>query len=324
MRRRQAAADSSLELLLDTICNTFGGILFLAMLVSLLLAQTQRRTEAAARAGGDRPALSPAEVIQQERRAADLRDEAARCEALIDDLRGMTARFSDPSLEALMQRVAEAESGNAGRESQRAALLASVADAQAAAARAAAAAADGANRHDQARSAAEAARRRLAAAERERESLARSGADMDVRMKSEATIEVSGKTPRERGTQKREMAVMLKYGRLYQMHRYSAADRTVNTADFIVESDGGTNRARPRPTAGVDLTSPAAAADVGRMLAAFPTRDWYICLVVHADSFREFLVFKAWLVSRGYDYRVFPAAQPVVDESSDAGNARVQ
>ena len=37
MSNRRRAGDSSLELLLDTITNTFGGILFLAILVSLLL-----------------------------------------------------------------------------------------------------------------------------------------------------------------------------------------------------------------------------------------------------------------------------------------------
>lgn len=39
MRRKPAPTDS-LELLLDTICNTFGGILFIAILVVLLLQMT--------------------------------------------------------------------------------------------------------------------------------------------------------------------------------------------------------------------------------------------------------------------------------------------
>jgi hypothetical protein len=37
MARRKSAENSSLELLLDTICNTFGGIIFLAILVAVLL-----------------------------------------------------------------------------------------------------------------------------------------------------------------------------------------------------------------------------------------------------------------------------------------------
>ena len=40
MSRRRAAKQDSLELLLDTICNTFGGVLFIAILVVMLLQQT--------------------------------------------------------------------------------------------------------------------------------------------------------------------------------------------------------------------------------------------------------------------------------------------
>lgn len=43
MRRRRSAEQSdSLELLLDTICNTFGGIVFMAILVSLLTTDSAR------------------------------------------------------------------------------------------------------------------------------------------------------------------------------------------------------------------------------------------------------------------------------------------
>ena len=36
MSRRQRRVADSLDLLLDTICNTFGGVLFIAMLVMIL------------------------------------------------------------------------------------------------------------------------------------------------------------------------------------------------------------------------------------------------------------------------------------------------
>ena len=36
-RRQRTETNSSLDLLLDTICNTFGGIIFLAILVAVLL-----------------------------------------------------------------------------------------------------------------------------------------------------------------------------------------------------------------------------------------------------------------------------------------------
>lgn len=42
MRRRRRGPGSSLGLLLDTICNTFGGVLFVAMLLAVLLQTTTR------------------------------------------------------------------------------------------------------------------------------------------------------------------------------------------------------------------------------------------------------------------------------------------
>ena len=46
MSRRRSRKQDSLELLLDTICNTFGGVLFIAILVVMLLQQTGRGSPA--------------------------------------------------------------------------------------------------------------------------------------------------------------------------------------------------------------------------------------------------------------------------------------
>lgn len=46
--RRISSANNSLELLLDTICNTFGGIVFIALLVSLLISQSSTEVSIAA------------------------------------------------------------------------------------------------------------------------------------------------------------------------------------------------------------------------------------------------------------------------------------
>lgn len=44
-RRRRTTSADSLELLLDTICNTFGGVLFIAILVVILLRMTGESEE---------------------------------------------------------------------------------------------------------------------------------------------------------------------------------------------------------------------------------------------------------------------------------------
>jgi hypothetical protein len=324
MSRRVAPEESSLELLLDTICNTFGGILFLAMLVALLLTQTQRRNASGPQPSGPRAALSPAELARLERRAQELQEDARHIELLIQDLQRMTERLFDPEQAELARRLAGSEARIAALEGERAALLARIADAQASAVRASLAADDGAKRFEQTQAAARAAERRLAEARREQAALLQAAAKLPAELEAAATVATAGKAPRERATDKRELAVMLKYGRLYQMHRYSGADRSVNTTDFVVREDDDYNRARPRPTAGIDLTAAGAADRVSRMFAGFPRRDWYACLVVHPDSFAEFLALKTWLVSHGYEYRLFPAAEPVVDSGAGRRDARVQ
>ncbi|MDR0609230.1 MAG: hypothetical protein LBG58_03905 [Planctomycetaceae bacterium] len=45
MRRRHSNSQSSFELFLDTVCNTFGGILFIAILIAVQIRQTEDRVE---------------------------------------------------------------------------------------------------------------------------------------------------------------------------------------------------------------------------------------------------------------------------------------
>ncbi|MFM8777733.1 MAG: hypothetical protein ACKOEF_00425, partial [Acidimicrobiaceae bacterium] len=68
--RRRRTDDSSLELLLDTITNTFGGILFIAILLSLLLKTGSRNAREAA---SHVEPLSAVEQAELESRVADLR-----------------------------------------------------------------------------------------------------------------------------------------------------------------------------------------------------------------------------------------------------------
>lgn len=324
MTRRAGPDESSLELLLDTICNTFGGVLFLAMLVSLLLAQTQRTRAAAQAAAPQKPALSPADLKTLERRAERVAAEAARVEGLINDLRRTTQRFAAPDAEAILAELAELDARNAGLEGRRAAVLTATADSQAAAARAATIARQESEREEAARATADAARRRVEDASRVRAALSRSAESIQSKLAAATTIVTAGKAPREKQTTRREVAVMLKYGRLYLMHRYTSHDRTVNVADFAVESGTDFNRARPRPTAGIDLATPGAAGRVATLFEAFPRDRWHACLVVHPDSFAEFLALKTWLVGHGYQYRLFPSAESVVDQGASASDAKVQ
>jgi hypothetical protein len=70
MRRRRTTTElGSLELLLDTICNTFGGIIFLAILVAVLLQFSGAAKQSDAKAGPTSSSDTVAEEVAAARRA---------------------------------------------------------------------------------------------------------------------------------------------------------------------------------------------------------------------------------------------------------------
>ena len=219
-----------------------------------------------------------------------------------------------------MQEAVRAENELAAR---RVRVLREIADAQAATARAAGKTAATERERAEAERQLEVARERLEAATREREQLVQSAIRLRDDSARTATVSTTGRAPRERDTDKSEFGVMLKYGRMYLMHNYGSGEREVNTKDFVLTSGLLNNTAEPKPNGGLDLKDRSlSAADLRRYLAPHPARDWYPCLVVHPDSFEEFLTLKAALVSLGYEYRLMPTNKGVLDGGGDGGKVQ--
>jgi hypothetical protein len=313
-RRRRNSSESSLELLLDTICNTFGGVLFLAMLVSLLLAQSRRRTVTDETAADPRAALTPAELTRLQMTADQLTAEVERLDEAVRLARAAAADFSVPEIDAQLARLEAAEKNRLKEETNRRQMLSEIAAAQAATARVQATAAIEERNAAQAEAAVAAARKRLEAAAEDRRRLVKSAIELRDMQAARATLETTGRAPRERATTKKEFGVMLRYGRMYLMKVPRGDDLVVNEEEFFVESGGARNVARPKPHAGLDLGGPGGfGTALAKRLEPFPPAVWYPCLVVHPDSFDVFVALKAELVARGYEYRLMPTAQSVVD-----------
>src|SRR4051812_32574075 len=101
--KRRRPADSSLELLLDTICNTFGGVLFLAILVCILL-QNTGHSNTHERSG---PRFTEAEVIDLVRQQQELETalEGLRSAAAQQDR--LAAQFVKPEAKDLHDSLAQ-------------------------------------------------------------------------------------------------------------------------------------------------------------------------------------------------------------------------
>jgi len=323
MARRNDLNDSSLELLLDTICNTFGGVLFLAMLVSLLLTQTRKRSELEAQTADPVPAVSAADLVRLEVRADKVERERARLEVVLADVRQMGSELGPIDHRETLDAMQEAEHVAADLANRRVRLLRDIADSQAAAARASGQTAAAERERAAVEQQLEASEERLKAATRDRDRLIQSAIRLRDDVARAATVSTTGRAPRERETRKSEFGVMIKYGRMYLMHKYRSGGREVNTQEFVVTPGLLANTAEPKPDAGLDLKdSSLSAAELRGHLAAHPARDWYPCLVVHPDSFEQFLTLKVLLISLGYEYRLMPSNKGVTDSGGEAG--RVQ
>jgi len=253
MARSHTDAGASLELLLDTICNTFGGVLFLAMLVSLMLAQTRRQQESTQPRDAS-PALSAAEFTRLETRAEKVTAELERLEQVVATGRRAVTSLEVKGAAAMLDAMEAAERQARELEARRTRLLANLASLQASARRAEIEKARREEESERITEAAVAAREQLEASISEREQLLASRIRLQEEEARRGLIETKGQAPREHVTDKTEFGLMLKYGRLYAMKVRNGFEWVVNQEDFDVRPGLGVNRASPKPHKGLDLT----------------------------------------------------------------------
>ncbi len=300
MSRRRAVKQDSLELLLDTICNTFGGVLFIAIMVVMLLAQSGQGPET------DVPVPSPDELELHSRELAALSAEFVRQQQiqasqaeLVKSLVPDTIRELIERRKRLLAELARQQAAVDAQQARNAAVMASVARIQA--------------ENDKVRADLKAAQQQQA------EAKTLLASEQDGRVKD-------ARLPRQRRSDhKREVAFILRYGRLYLWHEYDLTMRRtgLNLRDFVVISDEADQLvSRPRPTAGIPLDdTPASRAAIDKLLSRFdPRRD---CLgpIVRPDSYGVFQYFRNRAIALGFEYRMLVMDQDstVVDRGGSGG-----
>lgn len=300
MRRRRGPENSSLELLLDTICNTFGGILFLAILVCVLLrnSATLPSSEDAAECEAQMQAASQ----QYEDLLAELRSLDA-AEKQQEALRGRLTTEDGNSLLAQWKAAGQARDQLLVDKTR---LLRDIADA-----RTRIAAKESADQRLQAELRAAEQRLQIVRAQLDRMSKQR------VR---------SARIPRLHRSYKSEVALLVRYNRAYFWHEY---DRTgnrlgLNHEDCVVVEDKGKHlETTPKPYAGIEVGGAQWEAKLQKRLKVFDSAKHAIVLVVWPDSFEAFQEIKAAVVGHGFEYRILPvgADGKIVDRG---GNSYVQ
>lgn len=285
MRGHRTSQPDSLELLLDTICNTFGGVLFIAILVIILTQLTgkTRRPEPqeagspeAVRLLGDKIARLRAEI-------ATLRQVRSTQELLEDQL----ASTDNKTLAETRTQIRATRDALATERDQ---LLLDIVRREA--------------QRREHRNAAAALMRQVAAAAHDLE-------DIRARAQKErATRTREARMPTVHETHKRPVPAVIRYGRLYIWHRYERSGERVglNTEEFVIlgeDADGVLTS--PKPTAGIPLTAGDSLADtIAERLRGFDSEHAYIDAAVRPDSFAHFQYLRNALVKLGYEYRLLP------------------
>lgn len=306
MSRRRSSKQDSLELLLDTICNTFGGVLFIAILVVLLLQQTGKAP------ASTQPVAAPLSELEFQTltsRMEAITDELDRLRQNRNSQDAVVRSFAPEEVRQLLKTRNDVTTSQESLQSEIDRLLASNTGIASHVESLDVENADTQWQLDQSRG-------QLAAAQLKLE-LERKSRVSEVRM---PVLRVSGHN--------HEIGLVLRYERLYVWHNYDSLGmrQGLNTDDFVVVADKGDQLIiHPNPIAGVVLDeSPASAHAVRTVLGRFDPKSDYLAIIVRPNSYGVFRYVRDRAIELGFEYRLIPldSDEPVSDRGGSGG--RVQ
>ncbi len=283
MNHSEETRSGSLELLLDTICNTFGGILFISILVVVLLNMVKRQIAIEA----PKPSAQ-LEMLSLKRRLSTLQQELATLRTMArqqEDLRDMIV---SPELEALAEQLKVSEETSRELVSRANRVLLDTCESQAEVNRIATAlkgTADGLRKA--------------------KEELAR--VETELRGEIQARTRTA-KLPVPRDTFKDEVALFLKEGRLTCYAKVGpGGGLTPNTQECEEKADRKGRYAEPRDGAGTPVDLGGGAAErLSAQLAHYDPDRCYLAVAVWPDSFAHFGVVRNLMVQLHFEYRLIP------------------
>ena len=285
-RRRRTTSADSLELLLDTICNTFGGVLFIAILVVILLRMTGESEE-------ETPVqtVAPEHFQQQQNRLASLTAELALLREARAGQQRLAEQFAEQEVRAqIVVRNDLQESFDQLQLTYSQQLAANV---------------DATQKIEETRQENVQTFENLELAETKANQLRQ-----QLTEEREARVQEM-RTPVVRSSGfRQEIGLILRYGRMYVWHRYGR-DGTrlgLNTDEFVVVgTEGSALITRPKPTAGLPLEDNVLSrGKIRERLSQFSPQSCVMAVVVRPDSYGHFNVLRDVLLDEGLEYRLMP------------------
>lgn len=279
-RRQNKNTADSMELLLDTVCNTFGAVIFISMLVAMLVSRSSP-AKPSPRASVD-PALDTVKIqleietardrvrvlAEQLRQQKNLRERLATDKSLA--LSQAIQQLTEDSVRLMQQKssaVAEITATNGDRATLQHQLQQDQAD--------------------------------LQSSEAENQAL-RQELDRTVQ-----TVSRTARIPHVRRTSKNSVVYALDDGRLF---RITTSDQSIDDSDCERNQEQGVEVLRPKPGGGIAVPaatgSATATAAMTHRFEGLSASRHFVQVFVSRDSFVAFLPVKDVLVRLGLEYEV--------------------
>jgi len=274
MSRKPTDDDGSLDLLLDTICNTFGGVLFISMLVVVLLNMTS--SEAATTPAGE---ASQTDLIEWETRLAQVQDKLDQLETSIEQQQQIEEQIVDPELKDKVGQYRRSQARNAELLQQRSNNLGEMAQSQ-----------------QRINDLTQQLQENEQQMENTQQNLAAIQAQLDREIESRTR---AAKLPKARRSEKAEIVFALRGGRLttyFPPYLEEFAEKQDDEGAYI------------EPVAGAGLAiAPGMNTDqLDRRLNEFDSNTHHLTIFVWPDSYAEFAIVKDRLVSNRFEYALEP------------------
>ncbi|GEM_PF-487733 len=281
-RRQMISTDDSLELLLDTICNTFGAVIFISMLASILAQNSSpdsaspQETEAAVQ-----------ETYLRQRELSDLRRRQQTLESQLAQQEELIKRFSSEESVSLAIQIHQDSQSQARMSAQKMDTTDTIV------------------RSERERLQLEQAmQEQLARLKEAQQQQAEAANDLrDLESDSGHTAEVR----RVHETTKTGFTFALDNGRLYSIH--TSEDKNPNDMNLMLNRDdcevldlAGVTTIRPLKTAGLPIRGNASAQKDAKSKLAVVGKQFVVRLFVAKDSFGEFLPVKEAMTELGLEY----------------------
>lgn len=302
MSRKNNEPSDSLDMLLDTICNTFGGVLFISLLVVVLLTMTSEKVRL-------EPPSDEAQrnLVEKRTKLEETEFELSLVKANVEQQSRYAEANLDPETEKLVEQIEKTGSRYEDLEETKGNHLGQVSN-------------DQIEVNDIAKM--------LAQLKQEKGQAEMMLALAQQRLREEIEARKISRMPTSQKTKLEEVPFFLRKGRLH-CHVKCGPDGSLapNTEEcMIVTGSDGRKSIEPRPGVGtwVDLGGGPNLAVEDR-LDDFDRDEHYFKLFVWPDSFEHFLVVQSLVVHHKFLYRLIPISDDdAIYFQSSAGDVTVQ